>query len=385
MAQPTATRFHQLDGLRGLAALCVALFHFTIWHPLAVSPLVQNAYLMVDFFFVLSGFVLAHSYGAKLRTDGDFMAFLVRRFGRLWPLHMLTLLMLAMLEGVKWYLTTYHGLASQRPAFTEAMAPIAFLAHTAFLNAHGLFGTLTWNSPSWSIGAEFYTYILFAVLVLLVPRPLRTALLLALPAWLALYLLAPHGMDSTYDFGLVRCIAGFFLGVVAYGLYTRLSALKPRTWLARHADVLVLAIVLLFLFTAGVGVTPFLAPGLFMVMVLTLAAFPGPFARVLQSRPLQHLGAWSYGIYLIHTVVLFVMGWGLSVLKKLLPLPIEITLATTLGTSKTFTSFGWVYDSVLLGAYLISVVVAAAILYRWFELPCQRWFNQRARAWFGKA
>ena len=79
-------RFVALDSWRGIAALMVAAYHFeATWHGHGAS-LLANSYLFVDFFFVLSGFVIAHAYGAKINSARDLAAFAVRRFGRLWPL-----------------------------------------------------------------------------------------------------------------------------------------------------------------------------------------------------------------------------------------------------------------------------------------------------------
>jgi peptidoglycan/LPS O-acetylase OafA/YrhL len=78
----TAARFEVLDGWRGIAALMVAVFHFNALHPAYVLPFVHNSYLFVDFFFVLSGFVIAHAYRGRLNTVADAAVFAIRRFGR---------------------------------------------------------------------------------------------------------------------------------------------------------------------------------------------------------------------------------------------------------------------------------------------------------------
>lgn len=63
-------RFDALDGWRGIAALMVSLFHFNAYHHFVASPFIRNAHLYVDFFFVLSGFVIAHAYADKLTGGG---------------------------------------------------------------------------------------------------------------------------------------------------------------------------------------------------------------------------------------------------------------------------------------------------------------------------
>jgi len=86
-AAPAAERYVVLDSWRGICAILVALFHFPLlWHFQSTS-FVRGCWLFVDFFFVLSGFVIAHAYAGKLSTRKDLVAFVIRRFGRLWPLH----------------------------------------------------------------------------------------------------------------------------------------------------------------------------------------------------------------------------------------------------------------------------------------------------------
>ena len=79
-------RFAVLDGWRGLCALLVALYHLNVVSPFLDNGLIRHAYLFVDFFFVLSGFVITHTYWGKLTDAGALGDFTVRRFARIWPL-----------------------------------------------------------------------------------------------------------------------------------------------------------------------------------------------------------------------------------------------------------------------------------------------------------
>jgi peptidoglycan/LPS O-acetylase OafA/YrhL len=90
---PAATvRFEVLDSWRGICALLVTLFHFPAAGWLATNGFIRGSYLFVDFFFVLSGFVIAHAYGERLGDGTSFRKFMVTRFGRLFPLHAFMLL-----------------------------------------------------------------------------------------------------------------------------------------------------------------------------------------------------------------------------------------------------------------------------------------------------
>src|SRR3990167_7225439 len=84
-------RFEALDSLRGVCAILVVMFHMPVASHWRTWDFIQHAYLFVDYFFVLSGFVIAHAYAERLKTGADAGRFMVRRFGRIWPMHVLML------------------------------------------------------------------------------------------------------------------------------------------------------------------------------------------------------------------------------------------------------------------------------------------------------
>ena len=97
-AQP---RFLALDSLRGLLALFVVLFHLPVDSHVRDLPLVMHGYLFVDYFFVLSGFVIAHSYGSRIEDGRQGRDFLIKRVARVWPLHAVMLGLFVLLEVVR--------------------------------------------------------------------------------------------------------------------------------------------------------------------------------------------------------------------------------------------------------------------------------------------
>src|SRR5258705_13801306 len=102
-------RFVVLDSWRGIAACLVALFHLDAYSHLYDVPFLRNSWLFVDFFFVLSGFVIAANYQQRLRDGFGVGRFLLLRLGRLYPLH---LFMLAAAVAVKLLLILVPALAS---------------------------------------------------------------------------------------------------------------------------------------------------------------------------------------------------------------------------------------------------------------------------------
>ena len=83
------TRFSTLDGMRGIAAISVMFFHYTTSMPISIF---RHAPLAVDIFFILSGFVIAHSYGNRLGRNMTALEYLLRRIIRLYPMFAIGLL-----------------------------------------------------------------------------------------------------------------------------------------------------------------------------------------------------------------------------------------------------------------------------------------------------
>src|SRR5258708_20049 len=92
------THFRVSDSWRGIAALLVAIFHLNVYSAIYSLDFIRNAYLFVDFFFVLSGFVITHSYAGRLGTLEGLGTFAIRRLGPLWPLHAVVLLAFVIVE-----------------------------------------------------------------------------------------------------------------------------------------------------------------------------------------------------------------------------------------------------------------------------------------------
>lgn len=152
-----------LESLRGLAALTVVIFHFGVGSHFN-NPFTLNGFLLVDFFFVLSGFVIALSYLHRLSNITSLLTFQKKRFWRLYPLHLLMLVVFFGFNLAKYILSDQIQFA--KPAFSEDFF-LEFLFNLLLLH-NWVLPTLTLNVPSWSISAEFFTYLIFGITVLFV-------------------------------------------------------------------------------------------------------------------------------------------------------------------------------------------------------------------------
>lgn len=370
-AKNTANHFEALDGWRGLCACLVVLFHFHGYSPLYTSPLIRNSYLFVDFFFVLSGFVIAWNYGDRLANWRDVRQFLVLRAGRLYPLHIFMLFLFLAWESAKLLLGDHGALAFTGDNQPSTIASNIFLVQSLHVN-----DALSWNAPSWSISTELWAYVVFALVSATVG--LRHWMLAAIAVAAPLFLLGVTrtGMDVTYDWGLVRCLFGFALGVAcarlhrARGLAPRLNGGLP----ASVVETLALVAVVWFVSSAGKSNWSLLAPFVFAGAVLVFAAEQGLFSRLLQLRFFRWLGVLSYSIYLTHYFI--VVNLPLVVRRVF---HVDLTRAMPLPGGGTVQAFG---RNELEGTLWYLVVLAltvgfSAVTYRWIETPGRNF----SRAW----
>jgi len=371
-------RFPVLDGWRGLCALFVALFHFNALGHFYAVPFVRGSYLFVDFFFVLSGFVITHAYMRRLNSVADGRSFLIRRLGRVWPLHAATLIAFIPLEIVK-----ALAINSDTAAFTARFAPSSILSNLFLVHSLGIEDGLTWNIPSWSISAEFFAYVTFAALCLLARRTwLVTASAVALSAAGAFVVMgwSDHYIDTSFDFGYFRCLYGFFAGHVVYRLFqatrdTPLGGLSIGMPTAGLLEGISLAAVIVFVATARGNALSYASPLLFGLVVWVFAFQGGVFSRLLAMPPFQWLGARSYSVYMVHALVIALYQKAVVVMQKLSGQPMFVEQVTD-GTEDRLISFGaaWMMDLLAL-AYLGTVVAIASLTYRFVEMPGQSSFN----------
>src|SRR5436190_15498959 len=117
-AAANSGRYEALDGLRGVCAVMVVLFHGAFNSHLHDLLLIQRGWLFVDFFFVLSGFIIADVYGEKIRQGVDFIQFVALRLGRLYPLHLFVLSLYIAYE-ICWWLFLGQYSDQPREAFND--------------------------------------------------------------------------------------------------------------------------------------------------------------------------------------------------------------------------------------------------------------------------
>jgi peptidoglycan/LPS O-acetylase OafA/YrhL len=354
----TSQRFEALDGWRGVCALVVALWHFQLGGHLERIGAFRSAYLFVDFFFVLSGFVIAYSAEQGLDAGGSRATFLRKRFARVWPLHAA---MLGVMIGQELVRQKLEGWS-----FPDARQPHDILPNLALLHGLGFDTDLTWNWPSWSISVEMALYVIFALIFMAAPRRWRGWIAGAIvgAAVTAIALFSRRYMGDAATFGLARGAAGFFTGYLVQRLW-RVMPLKTGT----GGELATIALVLGFLSFSHETALSLAAPLVFGLVVWVFAGEGGAVSRLLKSPPGLKLGVWSYSIYLIHAPIIV----SLHIAWRVLGLPggMITKAVAAIGTPWA----GDAIDAVL----VVLVLLIAPLTYRFIETPGRRLFAPRAR------
>lgn len=353
-------RFEALDSLRGICAVMVVIMHFQTTGLISSLPIVRNSFLFVDFFFVLSGFVIAASYGDKLGSGFAIHKFMFLRLGRVYPLHIA--LLLAFLACELAFLFLVPDGASRKP-FTDHYSIPSFFWELGL--AQIFFGpeSIYWNGVSWSIAAEFWTYLLFAF-VFRLRRAIGLSLLFAILAfgWLVIHARQTGlYLFDVHDAAWARCVFGFSFGVIAYKLRDRLKTVPVPALL----ELLTFAIVVFAVSIVGGSPWEFGVPLLFGWTVFLFSYEQGPVTRLFKMAPFVLLGTLSYSIYMVQDLV----HWRLvDVLRRVAggALVQQVGDADKLGTTPL------VGDLMSLVSVLL-VVGCAWVTYHLIERPGRAW------------
>lgn len=376
---PAGSRYEALDSLRGIAACGVALYHMHSTGILTELPIFRNGWLFVHFFFVLSGFVIAASYGEKLRSGFPLRAYLILRLGRIYPLHVFIILLLAAYD-VGLILLDRTAIGGAAP-FTGDRGLAHLLANLFLVQIFVPGGPLSWNAVSWSIAAEMWTYLLTALGLIWFRGRFR--IVLCVIVLLAALVFAAGGQHpSSGPWSLLGCLFGFSIGMLAFELHGLL-----RVDLRRGAATLAEAAVLL----AGAAAIWFAPPGplflacpfLFALAILVLAREQGALSDVLKLGPLRRLGLWSYSIYMVHLLVITLFLHALPVAGRWLGMEL-MTGGLWQGAPIRLIGGGGAVPDLLVLACLALVVATAFVTYRLIELPFRNASRRRAERIAGR-
>lgn len=277
-----------LHPLRGIAAICVIFLH-CYWSWLFYDAvLVRKLYLVVDFFFVLSGFVISSGYSRRIDSSAGAMLFFRQRLRRL-SFHYY-------LSGLVWFVAAVLFVSRGADWFESAAQLIRYVS---FLDV--FFGTTSGhiNPVAWSVMAEFWVYGLFALISLLV-ESLRARLLVFAVTGLAGLWLMGYGLpDLNVLYGggaFLRALTGFSVGACCWLAMFGLD--RPKICRIGLAALALAAAALV-----GTGATiDLLAIPLSAIIVVFFSRLPSPGSEAWASS-LRWLGDLSYPLYLWHFIL----------------------------------------------------------------------------------
>lgn len=372
-----------LTALRGIAALLTVLFHVDIvlsffgGHLVdgKVSSILNRMYLMVDFFFVLSGFILCYVYSKSFEGSvrrQDFKRFTIARFARVYPLHLFSLLLTTL------FLFLLHRWGAKVSPILDAENSVySFITNLFLLHSMNLHKWFTFTHASWSISTEWWMYMLFPFLVgpfMKLSKPGRAIVfalcivgylvigyvlvpLVTVPDELTFLKVPPFSLNVAYQFGFFRCMFGFIIGMMIYFGYKedwgRQLFSSGTTFLVLIAGLaLCLHFAVLDIFTV-----------LFFPCILLSAAYGSQHLNIiLASKPLQKLGDWSFSIYLIHQPFLY---QGVALMGN----PDK----TGIVVPKMGMLISWVTCLV----FVVFILFVSYLSYRYIEVPARNFLNRR--------
>ena len=294
-------RFAAIDGMRGLAALYVVVFHANWQTHIAFSQFIANGYLAVDLFFIISGFVIASAYSNRIADAVSFGCFMLMRLFRIYPLHLAVLLAFVALELARLLIYATRGSVGGPLPFTGDKSLELLTAHFFLLQGLDLTARIGWNAPSWSISCEFFAYLLFGLTVVIMPLRRLPHPALLVGSSVVLYAVIIGGWSTLHAVPLARCIAGFALGVAMFQCrreWDGVIGALPRIWHVALEVAIVVSILASLTLTSGPSAI-ILIP-LFAVAVMLFQARRGPVSSALESNAIQFLGRTSYSIYMVH-------------------------------------------------------------------------------------
>jgi peptidoglycan/LPS O-acetylase OafA/YrhL len=309
----TIQRFFVLDAFRGIAAILVFLYHLPNLSILTKNIFISHSGIFVDLFFVLSGFVIFHNYQHKITGLMSSFGFLKKRFKRLVPLHIYTLLVMVILESVKYALYEYLPF-SQAPFDVNTIStlwPQLFL-----LNSTPLFMGFNWNMQNWSISAEMIAYVLFVLVsILWYIKHLNKSFISIIVIMFGYMFFYIHNKDfnivSDFNFSFIRGTIGFFVGVLTYLIRERIlnHLIKIPIVLYQIFEVLIIVIATYLVSNLDKLIASFyLYHMIFAIIIIIYSMEKGLISQILKHNIFQKLGLWSYSIYLNHIFLIVIFN-----------------------------------------------------------------------------
>lgn len=332
----------QLTGLRGLAAFTVLFGHLKTLEGQVLDfgpfdAFAQFGGFGVDLFFVLSGFILCHVYSKRMLSEpGVWREFAIARFARIYPLHIVCLVLML---GAHFVASRLGVSPTEDSGYTLKSSLFSAALISEWI------GTVATNPPSWSVSVELANYLLFALVVSVLSRAGRWNLAVA----------AACMVTITFDpeWRLMRGIIEFVIGCCIFYCAHEFR-IKGAPWVA---GLFFVAPFLLPTFGFSIQYWHVAACFAALVFFMTSGSSRDPFTRLCGFKPLVFLGDISYSVYLLQWFIW--IGWKHVLAKTSILAP---------------------HPYLMVMSAAASVIAASAISYQLLEKPARIWIRNRFQA-----
>lgn len=345
--------FEILDGLRGLAAILVVIYHFAEIAIVDVSKnFIWHGFLAVDFFFCLSGFVIAYAYDNRIAGMG-LLAFLKLRLIRLQPL-----VVIGSILGLLTFLidpySNFYALYEFKQTALLFITSIFLIPYPVM--SERFFNLFSLNAPVWSLFWEYVANLVYATVLFKVSK--KVLMLLVLVAAAGICYVGLHAGNvsggwagSNFFDGLARVTFSFLMGMLIY----------RSNWIIKNKlGLLGMSVLLLIAF-----LTPYkehwnwLIDPILILIYLPLLVSLGAGASLASSyqKINQISGNISYPLYMIHYPFVWVF----------------LTYVATIKPSATHLQW-------LIPVCIISLILLAYLVFRFLDLPVRRYLTNRLKA-----
>lgn len=311
-------RITKLDGLRGIFSLMIVFFHYDgAFLPTRIfnNYIIRESYYAVDFFFVLSGFVISYNYHT-INSNSSLINYIKKRFVRLFPLLLFTATVFFCTDLIFNYFLP-HYISTIEP-FSALLTK--YLDTILFTNSTPLLGnTFGMNPPSWSISAEMISYLVYGiVMVYCVKKHLNITFFIIILSGIIFSILNGYLFEVKSDYSFVRGLIAFNIGYFVWVLSKKKFKMNNR--IEFLLPVLLCALFYLSYNLSGLNkiiLSSTVIPLFFGFSVLTLLKTDGFFSKILKLKSLKFLGDISYSVYLNHFLILILIPKGIFTFLKL--------------------------------------------------------------------
>jgi peptidoglycan/LPS O-acetylase OafA/YrhL len=292
-------RFEALDAFRGLCAISVVVYYMRFIGSITEWDYFQGSGLFVEFFFVLSGFVLAHGYGFK--ENLNFKQFMKARCFRLYPLHFVMFLFVVLFNIIKLLDYKYSGITFSSEAFSGINSFSKILPNLLLIQSWTPYTeAYSFNGPSWNISIEFYMYaLLFFSISFFKSNKMIARFVTSLIVFALIYLESDFIVKEVF-----RGLSCFFGGAITYVIYKKIADAKISKLIGSLSEFLLLVAVVMIVQSMS-EFRLIIGPIIFIATVLLFSFESGYFSRLLRMRPFQYVGQLSYSIYMTLFVIMF--------------------------------------------------------------------------------